>query len=69
MKKTLFALMGTAGALCIGFQSANASLIGMPLNLKAAIQISDVATPSTVCQFYTDDVLTGTLTIKACWRA
>jgi hypothetical protein len=69
MKKNLFALIAASAALCIDFQSANASLIGMPLNLKAAIQISDVDAPSTACQFYTDDVLTGTLSVKGCWRA
>lgn len=68
MKKILFALIAASAALCIDFQSANASLIGMPLNLKAAIQISDVDAPSMACQFYTDDVLTGTLSVSGCWR-
>jgi len=60
---------GHFGALCIGFQSANASLLGMPLNLKAAIRFSIVDAPVAACQFYTNDVLTGMLSVKGCWCA
>jgi hypothetical protein len=69
MKSNLIALMAASVALCIGFSSANANLIGMPLNLKAAIQIGAVEAPDAACQFYTDDVLTGMVSVKGCWRA
>jgi hypothetical protein len=68
MKKNLFTLMAASAALCIGFQSSNASLLGMPLNLRVAIQFTDVDAPATTCQFYTDDVLTGSSLAKSCWR-
>jgi hypothetical protein len=35
MKKT--STIGTVLVLCIGFQPANAGLLGMPLNLKAVM--------------------------------
>ena len=69
MKKNFFAVMAASVALSVGLQSANAGLIGMPLNLKAAIQISAVESPVAACQFYTDDVLTEMLSAKSCWRA
>jgi hypothetical protein len=51
-------------ALCMGLHSASASLIGMPLNLKAAIEPRDA--DGQACQFYTDDVFAGPLLIKGC---
>jgi hypothetical protein len=58
--------------LCSNFQSANAGLLGMPLNLKAAIlQVNldgSASTPIFRQQFqffYTDDVLSGSL-ISSC---
>jgi hypothetical protein len=54
----------TAISLCIGIHSANASLIGMPLNLKVAIDAKDANAPA--YQFYTDDVLTGPVLIESC---
>jgi hypothetical protein len=57
--------------LGIGFQSANAGLLGMPLNLKAAIGQVDGSASSGIFQqqfqfFYTDDVLTGPLLVSSC---
>jgi hypothetical protein len=57
--------------LGIGIQSANAGLLGMPLNLKAAIgQVDGSASPGIFRQqfqfFYTDDVLTGPLLVISC---
>jgi hypothetical protein len=43
---------------------ANASLLGMPLNLKAALELRDAQTPG--CQFYTDDVFAGPVLIRGC---
>jgi hypothetical protein len=66
MKKNIAIAMTTIAALCIGLIPANASLLGMPLNLKVAIESRYVDAPAPVCQFYTDDVLTGPLLVKGC---
>jgi hypothetical protein len=58
----------------VGLQSADASLLGMPLNLKASIGQAGFygsASPAILqCQschfFYTDDVLTGMLPADSC---
>jgi hypothetical protein len=58
--------------LGIGFQSANAGLLGMPLNLKAAIaQVELNGSASTAIRqqflfFYTDDLLAGPLLLSSC---
>jgi len=65
MKKNISILTAVALALCFAFQSASAGLLGMPLNLKAAIELADVDAPAS-CQFYTDDVLTGPIFVKSC---
>jgi hypothetical protein len=36
-----FTICAALVLLCIGFQSANASLLGMPLNLKATLAQAD----------------------------
>jgi hypothetical protein len=41
-EKEHFYLMAAAGALCIGFDSASASLLGMPLNLRVAIELISI---------------------------
>jgi hypothetical protein len=64
MKNKIFIPAVTVVALCVGLHSASASLIGMPLNLKAAIEPRDVDGQG--CHFYTDDVFAGPLLIKAC---
>jgi len=69
MKTKISAWVAAAAALCIGVQSADANLLGMPLNLKASIEHAAVGVPSGVCQFYTDDLLTGSLLVGSCWRS
>jgi len=64
MKKKISIVVAAIGALGVGLHSASASLLGMPLNLKVAIELRDVEAPA--CQFYTDDVFTGPLLIKSC---
>jgi hypothetical protein len=70
MKKT-----STIGAalvlLCIGFQSADAGLLGMPLNLRATIEQADLDGSAASAIFqqpfrYTGDVLTGPLLVSSC---
>jgi hypothetical protein len=54
--------------LCTGFQSANAGLLGMPLNLRAAITQADLdgsASPA-IFRLHADDVLTGPLHVSSC---
>ena len=65
MKKYISTLAAVALALCFGLHSASAGLLGMPLNLKAVIELADVEAPAS-CQFYTDDVLTGPIFVKSC---
>jgi hypothetical protein len=64
MKRKISILTVAVVALCVGLHSASASLIGMPLNLKAAIESRDV--DGQTCQFYTDDVFAGPVLIKGC---
>jgi len=64
VKKKTSILTVAVAALGVGLHSADASLIGMPLNLKAAIESRDV--DGQTCQFYTDDVFAGPLLIKRC---
>jgi hypothetical protein len=72
MKKisTIAAALVLLGA---GFQPTNAGLLGMPLNLKAAIvqvDLDESASTAIFRQqfpfFYTDDVLTGLLLVSSC---
>ena len=62
VKKKISILTVAVAALGVGLHSASANLIGMPLNLKAAIESRDV--DGQTCQFYTDDVFAGPLLIK-----
>ena len=64
MKKISIAAAAIA-ALGIGLHPAGASLLGMPLNLKVAIELRDANAPAPACQFYTDDVFAGPVLIKA----
>jgi hypothetical protein len=71
MKKT--STIGTVLVLCIGFQPANAGLLGMPLNLKAVMAQAELDGSASVavlrypsCQFYTDDVLIGPVLVSGC---
>jgi hypothetical protein len=60
--------------LCTGFQSANAGLLGLPLNLRAAITQADLDGPASTAIvqqpsyrfFYTDDLLTEPLLVIGC---
>ena len=64
MKKKISILTAALVALGTGLHSASAGLIGMPLNLKVAIESHDV--DGQACQFYTDDVFTGPVLIMGC---
>ena len=66
MKKNISIVTATIAALCMGLHPASASLLGMPLNLKVAIELRDVGAQAPACQFYTDDVFTGPLLVKGC---
>ncbi len=56
----------SVASLCIGLNPASANLLGMPLNLKVAIELRDVDAPAPAYQFYTDDVLIGSLLVRVC---
>jgi hypothetical protein len=66
MKKHISIVTAAIGALCMGLHPAGASLLGMPLNLKVAIEFHNVGTPAPACQFYTDDVFAGPVLVKGC---
>jgi hypothetical protein len=63
MKNNISIVAAAIAALCMGLLPASASLLGMPLNLKVAIELRDDAP---ACQFYTDDVFAGPLLVKGC---
>jgi hypothetical protein len=72
MKKT-FTIGIALVWLCIGFQSANASLLGMPLNLKATLAQADPDRSNSPAifrgrffLFYAGDVLTAPLSVSSC---
>jgi hypothetical protein len=59
--------------LCMSLQSANAGLLGMPLNLKATLAQAepDQSNSPAIFRgqfflFYAGDVLTGTLLVSSC---
>ena len=66
MKKNISILMAAIAALCLGLHPAGAGLLGMPLNLKVAVDLHAAATPIPACEFYTDDVLAGPVLIRGC---
>ena len=66
MKKHISFVTAAIAALCMGLHPAGASLIGMPLNLKVALELHEVGVPAPACQFYTDDVYAGPLLVKVC---
>lgn len=66
MKKRISIVAAAVAALCMGLHPASASLVGMPLNLKVAIELRDVVAPAAACQLYTDDVFTGPLLVGGC---
>ena len=66
MKKNISIVTAAIAALCMGLLPASASLLGMPINLKVAIELHSVDAPAPACQFYTDDVFTGPLLVRDC---
>jgi hypothetical protein len=57
----------TAMATCIGFETATAGLVGMPLNLRTTIdRINLEAASVDSCLGYTDDVFIGRVPIRVC---
>ncbi|WP_213736779.1 hypothetical protein [Bradyrhizobium sp. dw_411] len=61
MKKNISIVATAIAALGIGLHPASASLLGMPINLKVAIELREASAAVPVCQFYTGDALTGSL--------
>jgi hypothetical protein len=65
MLRTSILISLVAGSLCIDLQGANAGLLGMPLNLRAAIGSRMMSNPATNNYFSyplsSDDLLTGSL--------
>jgi hypothetical protein len=61
VKKSISILATAIAALCIGQHPTSASLLGMPMNLKAAVELRQASAAVPVCQFYTGDVLSGSL--------
>jgi hypothetical protein len=66
MKKNISIVTAAIAALCMGLHPASASLLGMPLNLKIAIEVRGVGAQAPACEFYTDDVFTGPLLVRDC---
>jgi hypothetical protein len=66
MKKYISIVLTIIAATSMGLDPASASLLGMPINLKVAIELRDINHPLPACQFYTDDVLRGPLLVKDC---
>ena len=64
MKNNISIVTAAIAALCMGLHPASGNLLGMPLNLKAAIALRDVN--ASACRFYTDDVFAGPLLVKGC---
>jgi hypothetical protein len=64
MKKIL--ILAAAIAVSVSQYEAKASLLGMPLNLKSALEARDARAPAQACEFYTDDVFAGPVLIRGC---
>lgn len=61
MKKNISIVATAIAALCIGQPPASASLLGMPMNLKAAVELRQASAAVPVCQLDTGDVLSSAL--------
>jgi hypothetical protein len=61
VKKNISIFMTAIEALCIGQNPASASLLGMPMNLKAAVELRQASAAVPVCQLDTGDVLSSAL--------
>jgi hypothetical protein len=64
MKKKISILMAVVAVLGMSLYPASANLLGMPLNLKAALELRDTQPPAG--EFYTDDVFAGPVLIRGC---
>jgi hypothetical protein len=72
--KKISTVIAALSLLAAGLQSADAGLLGMPLNLKPSIEqtgFDGSASPAILqyqsCHFfYTDDVFTGLLLVSSC---
>jgi hypothetical protein len=64
VKKKIAIVSAAIAVLSLGQHPAQASLIGMPLNLKVVLEARDAQVP--VCQTYTDDVFAGPVLIRGC---
>jgi hypothetical protein len=67
MKKKLSILTAAIAILGMSLYPANASLLGMPLNLKAALELHDTATPA--YPFHADDVFAGPMFLVSRFRS
>jgi hypothetical protein len=60
MRNIFTAVLTAAFAICFGLQAATASLLGMPLNLRSAINQVALSKASTnSCEGYTADMFIG----------
>jgi hypothetical protein len=66
MKRHISIAAAAIAALGMGLHPVGASLLGMPLNLKVAIEFRDVDALAPACPIYTDDVFAGPVLIKNC---
>jgi hypothetical protein len=66
MKRHISVVTAAIAALSMGLHPVSASLLGMPLNLKVAIELRDVDALAPACPFYTDDAFAGPVLIKNC---
>jgi hypothetical protein len=66
MKKYISVVMTAMAVLFMGLHPASAALLGMPLNLKAAIELRHVNAPAPAWEFHTDDVLIGQVLVRDC---
>ena len=66
MKKYISIILTTVAAISMGLDPASAGLLGMPINLKVAIELHVADAPAPACQFYTDDVLIGLVLVRGC---
>jgi hypothetical protein len=64
MKKKICILTAVIAAMGMNSYPASAGLLGMPLNLKSAIEQRDTQQP--VWQFYPDDIFADPLLIWEC---
>ena len=69
MKKNIATLIAAIVSLSVGINSASASLIGMPINLKVAVELTHVDAPAQACEFYSGGVMSGPWLVNDCLRS